>query len=1023
MTLTMRYFLLISFILLAFPLISQDQLTKRSVVRLFDKGLELYNKGEYAAARESFEDFLDVAGQGLKREDALYYRALSAVNLFHEDSEDLVLDFIDKYPYHPRTVKAIYVLGNQYFREGNYDKAVEYYDKVDISALNSDERDEIRFKAGYAYFSQRKFDDALTYFNQLKRHSRKYASASSYYAGFIEFEQGDYDQAYDDLIRAEQSDAYASVVPYMIANILYRQNRYERLLEYINEAEMRPNLAQKSDLMLLKAEAYYSLGKYDLAAVAYENYAEARRGSINDEISFRLGRSLYGAKAYAKAIDPLKKAAISRDSIAGPAAYFLGLAYLKEDRKNEALTAFDQSVRLNESADLKEKSLFHYAKVSLDLDQTRQAIRSFEDYLDKYPNADNSEEASELLSQAYLYTDDYGLALKYLSGRKSLTPQMEKVYQQASFRQAVEYFNANRYAQAVDLFKKSLQYPRDVETEAKSRLWLAEAYSIEQNYDEAIDQYLRVLGNRRVNEKSTIQQARYGLGYAYYNTRQYNNALVNFKSYVSEGSPGDSDNYRDAMLRLADSYYATKAYNQAISTYDNFLSLSGGTDKDYAYLQKGIVAGIAGDYPQATIAFDQVLKNYSSSRYYDDAIFQKAQLNLEEGRYQAATDGFGKLIREKPDSRLIPYALLRRASAHYNLKNYRQSKDDYVTILDEYINHSTARQVLLPLQEVLNILGESGQFDRYLAQYKLAHPDKEGLEAVEYETAKNMYFNQDYEKAVQTLQDFIASYPNDPRIPEAKFYLAESYYRRDDLKEAEELYQQLINVRDFGQRNRIVTRLADINFRFNNYESAVTYYSLLADNAANKKELYNGLSGLMESHFLMGNYDETINYSDQIMEKALVNAGAKNKALLFKGKSYKAKGQFDQAKDMFNQAIENARDISAAEAGYLFGDILYQQQNYEESIEYLINFGKDFSTYTDWVGEAYLLIADNYIALEDYFQAKGTLQSLVDNFPGEEIKERARRKIQQVEQLQLQEKSIQDSVSDTLEIDIKDIDN
>lgn len=1023
----MRYFMkkitLLSLMIITFLQVQgQSSLVNNNQQELFNKGLELYEKGEYAAARESFEDFLDYNHSQLQNEDAQYYRALSALNLFHQDAEDLLLSFIKSNPLHPKAPQALYTLGNHYFRKKSYSKAVEYYEKVNISALSPVERDEMRFKAGYANFSQRKFDEALEYFNQLKRHSQKFGSASSYYAGFIEFEQGEYDKAYADLTRAEESEAYASVVPYMIANVLYKQEHYEELLKYTEEVAAKRNVSQKTDIALLKAEALYNLNNFKEAANAYEQYAEAQRSRLDPNIAYRYGRSLFSAGAYEKAIDPLRSSAASQEEVAGMASYILGQAYLKEDRKNEALTAFDQAVKLNEESPIAEQSLFQYAKVSLELDQTRQAINSLEKFLDQYPDSKYSKEAGDLLSQAYLYTNDYKLALDYLSDKKNLSAQMQEVYQKASFLQAVEYFNANRYDKAKEFFTKSLKYPRDKSTEAQARLWIAEAYSVDQNYDQAIDQYLRVLGNRQLNDLTILQKARYGLGYAYYNTKQYNRALVNFKSYINEGNTRKSPNYQDAYLRLADSYYATKDYDQAIDAYNAVLGMKGGSDKDYAYLQKGIVAGISGRYNTAIESFDQVIKNYSSSRYYDDAIFQKAQRNLEDGKYELASKGFTRLIKEKPNSRLIPYALVKRAAAYYNEKKYQEARQDYVAVINDYVNHPVAKQVLLPLQEVLNLLEQGDQFDRYFAKYKSAHPDKEGLEAVEYETAKNMYFNQNYDKAIRNLQSFLENYPNDAKADEARFYLAESYYRNDQYREATEQYKKLIGLKNFGQRNRVINRLADINLRLNNHQQAITYYEMLADQAANKKELYNAYSGMMEAYYSLGNYEQTINYSDQVMEKALVNAGAQNKALLFKGKAMMAQGKFEEAKTHFQHAIQNAHDVHAAEAYYLTGELLYKQEKHKESIERMIGFSKEFMAYDNWIGKGYLLIADNYIALDDYFQAKGTLQSLIENFPLEEIKEKAREKLQKVEKLQKKQYEEKPS-TDSLEIDIKEIDN
>ncbi|MTI20578.1 hypothetical protein E1176_06060 [Fulvivirga sp. RKSG066] len=60
------------------------------------------------------------------------------------------------------------------------------------------------------------------------------------------------------------------------------------------------------------------------------------------------------------------------------------------------------------------------------------------------------------------------------------------------------------------------------------------------------------------------------------------------------------------------------------------------------------------------------------------------------------------------------------------------------------------------------------------------------------------------------------------------------------------------------------------------------------------------------------------------------------------------------------------------------------------------------------------MLADNYVALEDYFQAKGTLRSIIEKFPVEEYKLKAKDKLKQIESLEGKD---QNSESDTLIFD------
>jgi TolA-binding protein len=45
---------------------------------------------------------------------------------------------------------------------------------------------------------------------------------------------------------------------------------------------------------------------------------------------------------------------------------------------------------------------------------------------------------------------------------------------------------------------------------------------------------------------------------------------------------------------------------------------------------------------------------------------------------------------------------------------------------------------------------------------------------------------------------------------------------------------------------------------------------------------------------------------------------------------------------------------------------------------------KDLPNYDYWVTKTFILLADNYVALKDTFQAKATLQSVIDNYKGDD---------------------------------------
>ncbi len=977
---------------------------------VFNEGLQLISKNNYGAARITFEKYLSLTDPTSELlPEARYYQAYCAMHLFHKDAESLLNGFVKDYPVHPKAMMAYFELGNFHYRNGEYGRAIEAFEKVNLSNLTKEKAYELKFKFGYSYFTERAFDNALVQFSFCLKQANTYQGAAAYYSAFIAIEEALYDEALEHIAVAENYASYERVTPILKAKTYYGKKDFRTLISYIQPLLVAgAELSEKPLVELLLAEAYYFQEDYRNAYRYYENSLSSIRSTPSGEKMFRAGFAAYESGFFPEAADYLKKAALEDDENGQLASYYLGLTYIRLDNKNYALTAFSNASRKNFNEEVGYQSKYYQGKIYFELGRYDQAIESLTAYNQSSYSATHQGEVNELVSESFMNTDDVNQAIQYIESLSSRSEKVNQVYQQVTYKKAIALFNSGSYYEAVQMFERSLENPIVRDLVLKSYFWTGEAYSIGKRYKNAIDAYQEVLRNNPPRGSETLVKTYYGLGYAYYNTGQYSNALGNFKAYV-ERAPKDNQQYfyNDALLRLADCHYATKNYNQAVSIYQRAID-AGNPEPDYCFYQIGLVSSILNNREQAERNLNMVLSRFPNSVFIDDALFQKAEIAFENGDYREAIDRFSHLVDQQPQSPFIPYVLVDRAISHANLRDHESSIADYRRVLEEYPRHNIANNALLGLQESLMAANRSDEFSGFLEQYKSANPEDKGLTGIEFESAKNLYFNQKYEQAKAALNQYLASYPESPYIDDVYYYLGESQYRTEDYPEAIQTFQQVLSRPTSKWYNRALSRVALLYNTTDQYDKAVPHFRKLQQLATNRREEYDAWNGLMEACYHTGKYDSTLFFGDQILAKGAFSANATNRAQLFMGKAYYKKEEHSNAIDYFINTVNTAKDIYGAEAQYLMAEILHSQGDYGESNEALYDLNENFGMYEEWVGQSFLLIAENFVKMGELFQAKATLNSLIEKSPVDHIVREAEKLLKEVES-QEKEKSIADT--------------
>ena len=986
--------------LMTFSAYSQNTLSYSSIESHYNHGVELFERKAYSSARSEFKNYITLSEKSVNPNkfnlaNAEYYSAMSSLYSKAKDADIEVERFVLNHSDHPKAKMIFADLAENYFERKDYKEAIKYYEKSLENRADNLDTYEIRYRLGLAYFQQKDYNNALRQFNYVKGTVIENAVNAAYYAATINFQNGNYDQALPDLRRIENIPQFKKEIPNWIGQILYRQKKYSELLAYAEPILANPDGRKVDELALLAAEVSFFDSKYDKAAVYYDRFRSLNKTTkLSNQVIFRNAFSLYKTEKYDKAATLFKNIAANKDELGQQAAYYLGICALQQGDLNSALVAFENAKKLDFDKDIKEEAEYNYLKVLVEQGNNQSAITGLQAYIQNYPNGKYTNEINEFLSDILFETKNYAQALTYIEGLPRTTPKINEAYQKLAFGQGVIEFNAEKYQDAIRYFDKSLSKNLNSNLGDQAKYWKAEAYfHLKDPKAEGIYRELQSSSDRTIRLKS-----QYSLGYIKFNEEKFSESLRFFQDFKSGAASDQSmaNLMDDANLRIADSYLGLKNMNQSLTAYDEAYR-NNKTGRDYALYQKAMVLKFLGREAEAKSNLDQFTRLFGNSRLANDALYQSGSLAMESGNYSSAINTFTNILKNNPNSELVPDVLLKRAIAYSNIGNYNSSISDYKLILNKYGKSDAANEAFLGIREVLSQANRSEEFFEIAEIYKKNNPQNTSVQGLQFESAKDLFFNEKYDKAITAFTQFIDQNPGSVLIPEANYLLAESYAASNNLQMALRYYQIIVMGNQIEYLSQAAMRSAVIYANMKNYEEAIQNYLQVTYATSNQRELIVAYEGLMKSYFETGNYEKTAEYADKILTAGgNVVIGASNRAELYKGKALMKKGDLSNAKIQFEKTIKLANDEAAAESKYRIGEIQYIQKDYDASIKTMQELAGNYSGYLTWYEKAFLMIADNYIAKNDKFMAKATLNSIVENSSNPETISEAKRKLSQL---------------------------
>lgn len=944
----------------------------------------MFNKEKYPAAIRLFDSYLSNPENKdyLALTEARYYRAMASVNLFNPDAEYRMVGFITTHPESPRINEAYLALGNYFYQNKNYRKAITYLEKVNRQELLPDQLPEYFFRLGYSHYMRGEKPRALLMFSEIKDIDTEYTIPSIYYYSQIAYEQNMFETAMEGFERLRDDETFGNIVPFYMVQILYLKKDYDRILEVAPDLISRAGKERSIELYRFIGDAWFNKGNYQEALPYLEKFASGTKISGRED-KYQLGYCYYKTGDYEKAIKLLQEIGVRSDILSQNIWYILGDCYLKQNNKERAKFGFAEASKLNFDRKIREDALFNYAKITYETSYSPfgEAIASFQEYVNLFPNSERIEEAYNYLVIAYLQDKNYSAALNSLDKISNKNSRLEEAYQRAAFFRGLELFKNLELWDAVDMFGKSLQYEKyNRQLRARAIYWRGEAYYRLGKLEEAREDYVTFLGipgSMGLEENSML---RYNLGYIFFNMKDYPNAITHLRAFESQPGKAQPEVVADARNRIGDCYFITTNYPMAIEFY-NKVEDYGRSGADYAMYQKAFSLGLMGNERSKAEVLTSLVVKYPSSSFVPGAIYERGRAYLMMENFSRGETDFKTIISSYQSTQYVPRAMVQLGLLYYNMGQNEKAIEQYKQVIENYRATPEARNAMTGLKNAyveMNDVESYFNYTRTIQGYgdiNIAEKD-----SMLYASGENLYMSGNYQRAGGVLESYLREFPNGSFIQNARFYLAECKRSEGNDEEALKLYAAVVESPQNQYTEQSLLSAADISYQMDDFESSLEYYRRLETVSGSTENRIHSLRGQLRSAYQLGDARQTITVVDRISEADNIPEELIREAVFMRAKANYSLNNFDEALSDFRKTAREVVSSEGAESKYRVAEILYMRDLTDESEKIIMEFIDQKSPHQFWMAKMFLLLSDISLKKGDLLQARATLESLRDYY-------------------------------------------
>ena len=606
------------------------------------------------------------------------------------------------------------------------------------------------------------------------------------------------------------------------------------------------------------------------------------------------------------------------------------------------------------------------------------------------------------MAVAALHERNYEAAVNAYGMIDELDDDMRSNYMKANYLRANQLISSGAYRLAANYLKIAGYYSdKSSRFNHLTRFWLAESYYRNDQFSQARELFVELYNLAALNRQPESYVIPYNIAYCYYKEGDYSSALKWYDTYLKQSSVKFR---KDALERSADCHFVRKEYKKAYEFYDKVVKDYFDVNDIYPYYQSAISYGLSGNMTKKINLLGNVLKADPSARFYPEALFELGRSYAVKEDDENAFKCFRTLADNVKDSTYVARAFIEMGSLSRNQSQFEDALGYYKEVVEKMPLSGYAEDALAAIESVYQTKNDPESYLMYIETIgKGATKTDDEREDMIFNSAEQVYFTENYQKALVALQTYLDRYPSGKYGYKADFYMAEAYRSLGKLEQACDSYVKVIQNGEASYAEQAMLHFSELSYKMEKWEDAFGGYSSLLASASIQNNKTTALKGMMRSAFRWHNWVEAIKAAEDVMYEGAFGADIKREASYVKAKALMATSRRTEAMAAFETLAGDVTDAYGAEAAYMLIQDCYDKGEFAQVEEKVTSFSQAGSRQVYWLAKSFIVLGDSFVDLNNLLQAKATFGSIRDGYKptheGDDIMDNLRIRLTKLEEM------------------------